>query len=61
MITLPPECLQCRHFDENAPISAPVCAAYPKGIPSLIWLGELSHRDPLPNDNGIQFEQLPTE
>lgn len=36
------------------------CDAFPDGIPALIFLQGQSHREPIPNDNGIQFTPLPT-
>ena len=36
----------------------PHCDAYPAGIPDEILLGELDHHNPLPGDNGIQFEEF---
>jgi len=46
-------CLNCKHL-----LWKRSCAAFPKGIPDKIWIGDDSHRKPYPGDNGIQFEAL---
>lgn len=48
-------CMLCRHYREREGF-APVCAAFPKGIPPEIWLEKVSHQKPYEGDNGIQFE-----
>ena len=63
----PPFCWPCRHYRKDGPlrgsdsgISNPLdgsaCAAFPEGIPSLILVGGFDHREPHPDDNGVQFE-----
>jgi hypothetical protein len=48
-------CTFCKHWDVEA--NEPrVCAAFPDGIPMLIWLGKNNHREPVEGDHGIQFE-----
>jgi hypothetical protein len=47
-------CTFCKHFDHANPL-ARKCAAFPKGIPLPIWLGENDHREPFPGDHGIRF------
>jgi hypothetical protein len=46
------QCATCAHWSRD---NAKVCAAYPQGIPLIIVTNEVSHKKPLPNDNGIQW------
>ena len=48
---LVPSCGSCGHHDGFFR-----CAAFPEGIPFPILSGGLAHIEPLPNDNGIQYE-----
>ena len=48
---LSPSCGNCRHHDGFFG-----CAAFPRGIPFPILAGGLTHIEPLPNDNGVQYE-----
>ena len=55
MTTIQVLCATCKHFrddveDEN------VCEAFPDGIPEEIITDEFDHREPHPDDNGIQYE-----
>ncbi len=50
-----PQCLVCRHFNED---EAYTCAAFPDGIADDILLNKRDHRNPLPGDNDIQWQQL---
>ena len=62
-----PFCWPCRHYrpPEGAPgaiegdWSSGTCAAFPAGIPSIIAAGGFDHRDPHPDDGGVQFETDP--
>ena len=50
-----PVCSYCRHWRLR---EGRTCAAFPErdAIPMQIWLGENTHRAPVPGDHGIQFE-----
>jgi len=50
-----PLCASCKHLTvfENRILK---CKAYPDGIPREILIMEEDHRQPLPEDNGIQYE-----
>ena len=56
-----PLCDRCRHLDLDASEEKGkiVCKAFPDGIPTKFWHGEVEHRTPEPGDHGIQFEPLP--
>lgn len=59
MIGLPPDCLRCKHFNENyeRPMGTPSrCEAFPEGIPEAIYSRGEPHTKPWPGDHGIQFE-----
>ena len=49
-----PICPFCRHFQNNLP---PRCAAFPAGVPDLIWTGGDDHARPVAHDNGVRFER----
>ncbi len=46
-----PSCTNCKHWRGGV-----VCDAYPQGIPWPIQSGDVSHLEPLPDDNGVQYE-----
>ncbi|HMW05786.1 MAG TPA: hypothetical protein PK079_07375 [Leptospiraceae bacterium] len=46
------ECYSCKHSTDHG-----VCSAFTY-IPDDIWSGKVSHRQPYPGDNGIQFEKI---
>jgi len=50
-----PLCATCKHITgcENRILK---CKAYPNGIPREILTLKEDHRNPLPGDNGIQYE-----
>ena len=48
-----PGCANCKHWRGGV-----VCDAYPRGIPWPIMSGDVSHLEPLPDDNGIQWERV---
>lgn len=46
-----PGCATCRHLHANWL----TCDAFPNGIPLLIQQGDFDHREPFPDDQGIQW------
>ena len=46
-------CVDCANFTEPNK-----CKAYPKLIPSDIWIGWVDHTKPFKGDNGIRFEAI---
>lgn len=53
-----PVCSRCKHLRS---FGGRTCAAFPDGIPSVIWRGDNDHRKPHPGDHGIQFEPVEEE
>lgn len=56
MMTLPPKCLDCKHFHDEW-TSPRTCEAFPKGIPEKIYFENKDHTKPIKGDNGLQFER----
>ncbi len=50
---LPSQCEACRHLRA----SGWQCDAFPTGIPVAMLTQGGDHRDPLPGDHGVRFEQ----
>lgn len=57
------QCDACVHF--RSPLTlpepdrwerGPFCAAFPDGIPDLVYGNVVDHREPIAGDNGVQFE-----
>lgn len=48
------QCNSCVHRRASA-----TCDAFPDGIPKVILMNEIDHREPFPGDHGIQFELKP--
>ena len=46
-------CRYCKHLEDTGKW---VCEAFPKGIPHGLIEGLFDHRNPHPDDRGIQFE-----
>lgn len=55
-MTIPEQCLRCRHFQEEKP--GMYCHAFPisPGIPHPILEMYHDHRLPYPGDHGIRWE-----
>lgn len=53
-----PICWWCKHFEPDilAVHQAYQCGAFDTQIPAAIIDGTYDHREPHPNDNGLQFE-----
>ena len=49
-------CPVCKHFLGRNDRLVWICKAFPEEIPVEIVDNEFDHRNPYPNDNGIQFE-----
>jgi len=49
--TILPQCLRCKYWNGKGR-----CEAFPDGIPHEILIDEFDHKEPHPDDNGIQFE-----
>lgn len=49
-----PTCTGCVHL-RGYDGFAPVCDAYPQGIPPALWTGESGHDAPYPDSHGIRF------
>lgn len=47
------ECHRCAHLRQNGA----TCAAFPRGIPEEILLGEVMHRKPIEGDLGFQYQR----
>lgn len=52
----PIQCAMCKHY-----IRDNKCEAYPDGIPADILTGQVSHKEPVDGDNGIQFKEREDE
>ncbi len=51
-----PSCENCKHVNRDGM----TCKAFQSGIPLSILAGEVAHIEPLPDDNGIQYEPIDT-
>ena len=43
-------CKRCVHY-----LGEQKCTAFPDEIPTDLWLGNVLHDEPYPNDNGVLF------
>jgi hypothetical protein len=50
------QCVDCKHFEGDAPGGAFRCKAFPNAIPDAILFSEHDHHQPYPGDHGILFE-----
>ena len=48
-----PQCMTCVHRR-----SLSHCTAFPKGIPTVIFLNQHDHRKPYPGDRGIRWTEI---
>lgn len=53
-----PACMKCRRYRRDNPVT---CDAFPARIPDRIWLEGDPHTSPIPGDNGIRFEPIPSD
>jgi|6_EtaG_2_1085325.scaffolds.fasta_scaffold15048_7 hypothetical protein len=51
------QCISCRWYVGGIRPGVYACEAFIRGIPLKILRGEIDHRTPHPNDNGIQWEE----
>jgi hypothetical protein len=58
MCILPPMCLFCVHYNQDAEMGEPDCRAFAE-IPDAIFMGEFDHRQPYPGDRGVRFLLAP--
>lgn|GEM_PF-1157625 len=62
LMASPNVCHYCKHFFVKISKDDGIrfcCAAFPDGIPRVIFFSEYDHREPYQNDNGIRFEINP--
>jgi len=50
-----PQCVVCKNIIN---IEARKCRAFPDGIPSRLWFGEILHNKSMMNDEGVIFEPM---
>jgi len=60
MCFLPPMCVFCRHYNQDAGVNGPDCSAFVE-IPDQIFHGDFDHREPFPGDGGLRFELDPEQ
>jgi hypothetical protein len=58
MCLLPPNCLFCAHYHQEAGIDDADCAAFQE-IPDRIFTGVVEHTEPVTGDGGIRFKLNP--
>ncbi len=51
-LAVPSQCMACAH---RKPMER-ACTAFPDGIPGEIWDNQADHRQPYPDDHGVQWE-----
>jgi hypothetical protein len=58
MCFLPPPCLFCLHYNDNAGFDDPDCEAF-REIPDEIFRGRCDHFEHFTGDGGVHFELNP--
>lgn len=58
--SIPSQCFTCVHWvsplSTDDPGGPQTCAAFPAGIPHMIWANRADHRNPYPGDHGVRWE-----
>lgn len=54
------QCHSCRRYAWGA-LDSDRCSAFPDGIPDAVWLGVLSHDEPVPGDGGVLRDRHPAD
>ncbi len=52
-----PICGSCSRARIRTLIEGTYCAVYPQGMPEIVTQYGFDHRNPLPDDNGVQWER----
>lgn len=54
-------CAHCTQYQPERRAEGAFCNAFPdgSGIPSVIIMGRVTHREPYPGDNGVQWTPEP--
>lgn len=52
---VPSQCALCARFSTRADLPGTTCAAFPGFIPAEILGNRFDHRNPHPDDGGLQF------
>jgi len=50
------QCLWCERFHGNDDL--PTCDAFPKAIPTDLWLGKVNHDKSFKGDKGLLFKPI---
>lgn len=60
MTTRVPQCVLCEHLRSSIDtgIDTPTCAAFPRGIPDVIFENKFDHRETYIGDGGTRWEPV---